>query len=132
MSVWGAGIFENDDALDWIYDLADSGTLARVISALDVILKNKDDDLELADCRIGLAAAEIIAAMTGDPSPELPEEAEEWIGEKILENEKLREKAQHVVHIIRKNSELKSKWEKSPNFPQWQATLDDLQKRLEV
>jgi len=132
MSVWGTGIFENDDALDWVYDLADSGTLARVVSALDVVLKNKDDDLEVADCRIGLAAAEIIAAMTGDPSPQLPEEAEEWIGEKILENERLREKAQQVVHVIQKNSELRDKWEKSTNFPQWQATLNDLQKRLEV
>lgn len=132
MSVWGSGIFENDDALDWVYDLADSGTLAQVVSALDVILKNKDDDLELADCRIGLAAAEIIAAMTGDPSLELPEEAEDWIGEKILENERLREKAQQVVHVIQKNSELKEKWEKSASFPKWQATLNDLQKRLEV
>jgi hypothetical protein len=132
MSVWGNGIFENDDALDWIYDLADSGTLARVVSALDVILKNKDDDLELADCRIGLAAAEIIAAMTGDPSPELPEEAEEWIGEKILENERLREKAQQVVHFIQKSSQLRDKWEKSSNYPHWQATLNDLHKRLEV
>ena len=132
MSVWGTGIFENDDALDWVYDLADSGTMARVISALDVIFKNKDDDLELADCRIGLAAAEIIAAMTGDPSPEMPEEAEEWIGEKILENERLREKAQQVVHVIQKKSALRNKWEKSANYPQWQAALDDLQKRLEV
>lgn len=132
MSVWGAGIFENDDALDWIYDLADSGTLTRVVAALDVILKNKDDDLEVADCRIGLAAAEIIAAMTGDPSPELPEEAEEWIGEKILENEKLREKAQRVVQVIQRNSELKGRWEKTPNFSQWQTALNDLRKRLEV
>lgn len=132
MSAWGSGIFENDDALDWVYDLADSGTLTRVVSALDVILKNKDDDLELADCRIGLAAAEIIAAMTGDPSLELPEEAEDWIGEKILENERLREKAQQVVHVIQMNSELKEKWERSASFPKWQATLNDLQKRLEV
>ena len=131
MSVWGAGIFENDDALDWIYDLADSGTLSRVVSALDVILKNKEDDLEVIDCRIGLAAAEIIAAMTGDPSAELPEEAEEWIGEKILENEKLREKAQQVAWVILNRSELKNKWEKSSNYSQWQTTLVDLQKRLE-
>jgi len=132
MSVWGSGIFENDDALDWIYDLADSGTLSRVVSALDVILKNKENDLDISDCRIALAAAEIVAAMSGDPSLDLPEEAEEWIGEKVLENEKIRAKAEMAVKLIQNRSELKSSWEKSPNYPVWQATLIDLQKRLEA
>ena len=65
MSVWGVGIFENDDSLDWIYDLADSGTITRVSVALDVIIRNKDEFPELSDCRIALAAAEIIATMHG-------------------------------------------------------------------
>jgi len=132
MSVWGSGIFENDDALDWIYDLADSGTFSRVVSALDVILKNKENDLDISDCRIALAAAEIVAAMSGDPSLDLPEEAEEWIGEKVLENEKIREKAEMAVKLIQNRSELKSSWEKSANYSAWQATLIDLQKRLEA
>jgi hypothetical protein len=131
MSVWGTGIFENDDALDWIYDLADSGSLSRVISALDVILKNKEEDSDISDCRIALAAAEIVAAMSGDPSPDLPEEAEEWIGEKILENEKIREKAGNAIRLILEASELKNKWEKSVNYVKWQSTISDLQKRLE-
>lgn len=132
MSVWGSGIFENDDALDWIYDLADSGTLSRVISALDVIIKNKEDELDIPDCRIALAAAEIVAAMAGDPSPDLPEEAEEWIGEKILEDEKIREKAEKAVRKIQANSELKNRWEKAANYSKWQATISDLIRRLEI
>jgi hypothetical protein len=132
MSVWGAGIFENDDALDWIYDLADSGSFSRVVSALDVILKNKDAIPEISDCRIALAAAEIVASMSGDPSSELPEEAEEWIGENILEDEKIREKAELAVKLILRQSELKNKWENSANFQEWQATLSNLQKRLEI
>ena len=132
MSVWGVGIFENDDALDWIYDLADSGSLARVSTALDVIIRDKDDFPELSDCRIALAAAEIIAAMHGDPSLDLPEEAEEWIGDKILEDEDLRAKAEESVMIIVKNSELKDKWEHSSSFESWQSKLQNLQKRLEV
>ena len=103
MSMWGTGIFENDDALDWIYDLADSGSLTNVSSALDVVIRNKDESPELSDCRIALASAEIIAAMYGDPSPDLPEEAEEWIGDKILENENLRAKAEDAVALILRN-----------------------------
>ena len=132
MSVWGVGIFENDDALDWIYDLADSGSLTRVSTALDVIIRDKDDFPELSDCRIALAATEIIAAMHGDPSLDLPEEAEEWIGDKILENENLRAKAEESVMIIMKNSELKDKWEHSSSFESWQLKMQNLQKRLEV
>ena len=132
MSVWGVGIFENDDALDWIYDLADSGSLARVSAALDVIIRNRDKFPEPSDCRIALAAAEIIAAMHGDPSPDLPEEAEEWIGDKILENENLRAKAEDAVVLILRNSELKDIWEHSSSFENWQTKLQNLQKRLEI
>jgi hypothetical protein len=132
MSVWGVGIFENDDALDWIYDLADSGSLARVSAALDLIVRNKDDSPEIYDSRIALAAAEIIASMHGDPSLDLPEEAEEWVGDKILENEKLRAKAEDAVAIILRNSELKVKLENSSSFKKWQIKLQDLLKRLEI
>jgi len=132
MSVWGAGIFENDDALDWIYDLADSGSLARVAAALDVVVRNKDDSPELLDCRIALSAAEIIAAMHGDPSIDLPEEAEEWVGDKILENENLRFKAEEAVTIILRKSELRDKWEHSSSFEKWQSNIHNLQKRLEI
>lgn len=132
MSVWGMGIFENDDSLDWIYDLADSGSLTRVSVALDVIIHNKDEFPELSDCRIALAAAEIIAAMHGDPTPDLPEEAEEWIGDKILENENLRAKAEDAVTLILRNSELKEKWDRSLNFETWQIKIQNLQKRLEI
>jgi hypothetical protein len=132
MSVWGMGIFENDDALDWIYDLADSGSLARVSAALDLIVRNKDDSPEIYDSRIALAAAEIIASMHGDPSLDLPEEAEEWVGDKILENEKLRAKAEDAVAIILRNSELKVKLENSSSFKKWQIKLQDLLKRLEI
>ncbi len=132
MSIWGVGIFENDDALDWIYDLADSGSLSRVSAALELITRNKDDTPELSDCRIALAGAEIIAAMHGDPCTDLPEEAEEWIGDKILENENLRAKAEEAVMIISRKSELREKMEHSFNFDKWQEIINNLQKRLEI
>ena len=132
MSVWGMGIFENDESLDWIYDLADAGSLAQVSAALDVIIRNKEEFPELSDCRIALSAAEIVAALHGDPSPDLPEEAEEWIGEKILENENLRTKAEDAVAIILRNSELREKWENSSSFEAWQINIQNLQKRLEI
>jgi len=132
MGVWGAGIFENDDALDWVYDLSDAGNLTKVSAALDVIIREKDDHPEISDCRIGLAAAEIIAGMHSDPSPELPEEAEEWIGDEVLKNDILRSKAEHAVNAILTDSELKDKWENSADYDIWKAVLENLLKRLEI
>jgi len=86
---WGPGIFENDDAMDWVYDLSDFETLSRVSNTLDVIVKNKNDHSDVTDCHIALAAAEVIAAMRGDATTELPEELEEWIGDEVLENDEL-------------------------------------------
>jgi hypothetical protein len=131
MSVWGPGIFDNDDAMDWVYDLADSGSLSQVMSALDVIIKNKGDDLEISDCRIALAAAEVIAAMHGEASPDLPEEVEEWIGDDVLENESQRIKAETAVESVIKDSTLKDKWESSGNYERWRSIVLNLQKRLE-
>jgi len=132
MGVWGAGVFDNDDALDWVYDLADAGKQAHVSAALDVVVRERENHPEISDCRIGLAAAEIIAALHGDPSPELPEEAEEWIGDEILQNDALRVKAEKAVTVILEDSELKDKWENSTNFEKWKTNLENLLKRLEI
>ena len=104
MSDWGPGIFENDDAMDWVYDLSDFETLSRVSNTLDVIVKNKNDHSDVTDCHIALAAAEVIAAMRGDATTELPEELEEWIGDEVLENDELRAKAEEAVEGILKDS----------------------------
>ena len=37
MADWGPGIYENDDVMDWIYDLLDSGNLKTLKYALDII-----------------------------------------------------------------------------------------------
>jgi hypothetical protein len=70
--------------------------------------------------------------MHGDPSLDLPEEAEEWIGDRVLENENFRTKAEDAVARILRKSELREKWESSLNFDKWQIEIQNLQKRLEI
>ena len=130
MSDWGPGIFENDDAMDWVYDLSDFETLSRVSNTLDVIVKNKNDHSDVTDCHIALAAAEVIAAMRGDATTELPEELEEWIGDEVLENDELRAKAEEAVEGILKDSGLKDEWEKTSNYSRWRSIVTDLYRRL--
>lgn len=79
MGAWSAGIFGNDDALDWVYELEEEGaqvclerTLGSLKSAAAGVM------LEMPDCCIGLAAACVAAMLRGMPRPaDTPPEVEQ-------------------------------------------------------
>jgi len=132
MAEWGPGIYENDDAMDWIYDLLDSGGLSRVKKALDVVEQDGSDSVETADCRIALVAADLVAALDGDINPNLPAEAEEWIALINRSASGLRPKAENVVRLIHKDSVLRKDMEKKRILKEWEQQMDALIKRLEL
>ena len=132
MAEWGPGIYENDDAMDWIYDLLDSGSLSRVKYALNVIALDGSGPYEIADCRIALAAADIIAALDGEVNPNLPKEAEEWVEMTNRSASDLRAKAEEVVQTIIKASELKKHMQKASQEKDWLRIMQALLKRLEI
>jgi len=132
MAEWGPGIYENDDAMDWIYDLLDSGGLSRVKKALDVVEQDGSNSVETADCRIALAAADLVAALDGDINPNLPAEAEEWIALINRSASGLRPKAENVVRLIHKDSVLRKDMEKKRILKEWEQQMVALIKRLEL
>ena len=132
MAEWGPGIYENDDAMDWIYDLLDSGGLSRVKHALDVVLQDDIEDLEAADCRIALAAADLVAALDGDINPNLPQEAEEWLTLVNKSVSGLRGKAEEVVRQIQEFSVLRTKYKEKDKLGDWEKVINALLKRLEL
>jgi len=79
MGAWGAGNFENDDALDWLAVLQAEG-LPAAGAAIQDVLTLADDYLEAPTCCAALAAAEVIAALRGRPASRLPDELVEWLG----------------------------------------------------
>jgi len=79
MGAWGAGNFENDDALDWLAVLQAEG-LQAAGGAIQDVLTLADDYLEATTCCAALAAAEVIAALRGRPASRLPDELVEWLG----------------------------------------------------
>ena len=128
----GPKIFDNDDAMDWIYDLQEEGSLADVNEALDLIVRSRSNPLDLTDSRIALAAGEIVAAMNGDSSPELPEEAEDWLIGKPSASEVLRAKAEEAIRKILQTSELIDYWTEREQLDSWRFAVNDLIKRLEA
>ena len=133
MGAWGAGNFENDSALDWIYDLKKSRKLRLVESTISDVISSKEYLDSNLGC-IGLAAAEIVAALIENPLDKLPMGVPEWIqSQRKKPNEKLMENARKAVNMIRHddNSELKTLWEESGDTPtDWYAAVDDLLSRL--
>lgn len=138
MGAWGWGSFENDEALDWVFDLEQSRDLSVIAATLDTILDNEDGYLDATDCSMALAAAETLAALAGRPEPELPEEVASWVKDRQQESsqegplvdESLVDRARRATEAVLFDSELKELWEETDEFERWEATVADLLGRL--
>lgn len=131
MGTWNFGPFDNDDASDWLYELAESSDTSTIEAALSTVADSDDEDLEAPDCSNALAATEIVAALRDHPIAKLPDTAKEWVdAHRGLDTSSLVPTARSVILRIRTNSELKELWDESDEAANWYATLDDLSSRL--
>ncbi|MGY4644911.1 DUF4259 domain-containing protein [Cellulomonas sp. URHB0016] len=64
MGAWGSGIFDNDTAADWAGGLDDAEAADRPALVRTALLAavEADDDLDLDDASVALAAAAVVAA----------------------------------------------------------------------
>ena len=131
MGAWGTKVFEDDDALDWIYELEQEDDLTLIKNVLKTAAAPEDDFLEAPQASQALAAAEIVAALRGKPEPQLPQEAQDWIEKHTLDTAKLHRLAIQAVKRVRNDSELQELWEESEEIENWHAILDGLINRLE-
>jgi hypothetical protein len=130
MGAWGSGPFQNDDALDWLADLEGSTGLGLVEEALDQV-NAEVDYLETFKCFNALAAAEVVAALAGEPAADLPEKTETWISDNAINPAgDLLSQAMAAVSRIKQNSELRELWEESEDSAEWLAGVEDLERRL--
>jgi len=129
MGTWGYKPFENDDACDWIYDLEDSQDLALLEETIAEACA--DDYLEAPEASMAVAAAEVIAALSGKAGA-LPDEVLNWVKDRPPAPAALRARAVKALKRILTDSELKELWEENEDdFPEWQASLSDLLLRLD-
>lgn len=132
MGAWGTGSFENDAAVDWLNELEHSDGLNPVTEALAFVANlDLDEYLEVDEASAAVAAAEIVAALHGHPTYNLPERAQEWLAAHRFEVARdpvnLAVKA---VSRVKADSELKELWDESPDVSDWFAKIDDLLDRL--
>jgi hypothetical protein len=136
MGAWGIKNFENDDALDWVYDLVRQSNKNFIINALNKVIRS-DDYIEAPESCDALCAIEIIACVKNNRFTDLPEGVESWLKKKhgifrkIIEfNEKDINLAKTALKKIIKESELKELWEESEDYQEWLSYLGRINNEL--
>ena len=133
MGAWDTGPFENDDALDWAGDLAESDDMSVIESALDAVIECEEDLIEAPDCCNALAAAEVVAALRGKACASIPKEVAAWVKGKPKPSDGLIQKARDAVaEIGTDQSELLELWKDAEpeDLQKWLKVIEDLKKRL--
>lgn len=134
MGAWGHLNFENDTALDLVYEIEEKGA-DRIKNAIEAINSREEDAFLDSDlCSEALAAIEYIAAVKEKASEDFPEDAEEWLTpankENLLAIRNLIPKSKQAIDRIQHNSELKDLWEETEDFNEWTKVLEDLSTRI--
>ena len=132
MGAWGSGSFENDDASDWIAEFCDEPDQELISDALSAVAEIEAGEyLEAPDCSVGLAAAEVVAALKGSPHPDMPDDAKGCVSQlKLKATPAMISLALRAVERIRTESELKELWDESENAAGWYQAVSDLEARL--
>jgi len=129
MGTWGLSPFENDNASDWVWVLAEAKDTSVLSDALEAVISEEEI---FEGCEEALAAAEVVAALRGKALEELPEEVNAFVKEqgKKPPSAKLVKLAVTAVERIAEESDLKERWDETDDAKDWQVSLKDLLKRL--
>ncbi|HEX6106490.1 MAG TPA: DUF4259 domain-containing protein [Gemmatimonadales bacterium] len=130
MGAWGVGTFENDEASDWIYQLEET-TDAELLTSTLRAAAEPEGYLEAPTCSEALAAAEVVAALVGRPSPDLPEEVRSWVAaHRVRVPDDLRALSVRAIDQVAADSELKELWAETKEQREWADRLEELRGRL--
>jgi hypothetical protein len=142
MGAWEVGNFGNDDAMDFVGDVTETGGKDLIFSTIQALINNTDY-IESPDCCTGLAAIEFVAAAKENAAEDFPEEAAEWLTKNKLlpfttggfigfgtKEVDITSMSVRAIEKIRTESELKELWQESGEFEEWVKVLDQLKERV--
>lgn len=128
MGAWGLGNFENDDALDFAYEVSNSQSKELLLNVLNAIFA-ESDYLDAPVCTGALASAEVILAGLAKDFQRVPPEIKAWVLKKrglfskkeISFDKSDAELATKAIERILQSSELKELWEETDQYEEWKA-----------
>jgi uncharacterized protein DUF4259 len=133
MGTWGPGVFENDVAKNFASTVVNGGGVPALARAIDRVLSLKGKYLEASDGQAGLAAAEIIARLSGNPGRKAGETAsiDAWVkGQAKVPVELIKKAKRSIARILTEPSELIELWMDSDEFVEWKRSMEELGQRL--
>ena len=129
MGAWDHTSFGNDDAMDFIAEVANDGMKA-IKNAIKVIEKSrKDAYIDRRDANAVVAAGEFLAAAHGKPPAGFPADAIA-AARPLKPDGGLRKRAAQAIARILAASESRDLWEETDHFDSWRADVEGLLERL--
>lgn len=132
MGTWGNGIFENDDALDWVAAFCDEPNILMVRNTLAAVTDLDDAEyLEAPECSKAIVAAEALATLHGKGMGKAPEKFQEAMASLPPQHDPdLVRTAMSALNRIKTDSELKELWQEATDPGQYHGVVEDLERRL--
>jgi hypothetical protein len=133
VGAWGAGIFENDGAGDFVWEIEAAPSVLTLLRPIDAALTavQAGDYLEMPLCEEANAAAEFLAVLHSGQPAALPPSALEILPNikgKPSDDDMRRTRA--IVERIAKDSEMAEAWADSDDADTWLAVMQGLRERL--
>lgn len=133
MGTWSVDAFGNDDAADWVFELAKSDDLSLVEAAINGALV-ESDYLDAADAAIALAAIEVIARLNGNWGDRnaYTEPVDDWVAQvNVQPGPELLARARAAIdRILSKDSEMLELWQDSGDYEDWLGSVENLRSRI--
>lgn len=130
MGAWGTGSFQNDDARDWISEIEGFDGLSVVRAKLKEVATS-EGSVHAPDCFRAIAAAEVVAAISGQPCSAPPEAIEKMVAVQVTILQADRDLAREALdRVLGEQSELAQLWADSPKIDAWRASVAELRSRL--
>jgi hypothetical protein len=129
---WGTGGFENSEALEWFEKEFKTRGMRAVQQAIEIVARSDDYLLMPQGCR-AIAACEVLAAVQGRPSPDLPEEVAAMAHKYPKKvHDALRRTARDAIdRVLGPDSEAKDVWKQAgDDYEKWREAVSDLKARL--
>jgi hypothetical protein len=129
MGAWSTEHFDNDTAMDWIYDFSLEPSVAVLETTFKQVITNSGY-IESDDGAKVLAAAEVIAARKGKKSNAWPEDIPVFTDLRISDT--VTANALKAIEKVcyGKESELRDLWQESDEFDKWLKAVEDVKRRL--
>ena len=128
---WGVGSFENDDALDWFFEVSSANTASVFFETFEETEGN--GYLQVDTCSAAVAAADVVSSINSQSHSNLPDDVQAWVKKanfSISEDLKSAAKAAIKQCTNTDKSELAGLWlDAGPDV--WEASIQSIMERLE-